>query len=111
MDINQFLLCLLRTLSTLEFVEKVDFQTEVFVLKGRAILKKNRFLQVYFNELTGTTAFALIEQEKRIWGIDFDNMRGWHLHPLENPEGHHNIGPKSIEEIVKALAGVWSSIP
>ena len=111
MDINQFLLSLLHTLSTLEFVEKVDFQTEVFILKGRAILKKNRFLQVYFNELTGTTAFALVEQEKRIWGIDFDNMRGWHLHPLENPEGHYNIAPKSIEEIVKALAEVWSSIP
>ena len=60
MDINQFLLSLLSALSTLEFVEKVDFQTEVFVLKGRVILKKNRFLQVYFNELTGTTAFALI---------------------------------------------------
>ncbi len=45
------------------------------MLKGRARLKKNRYLQIYFNELTGTTAFALIEQEKRIWGIDFDNMR------------------------------------
>lgn len=111
MDINQFLLSLLRTLSTLEFVEKVDFQTEAFILKGRAILKKNRFLQVYFNELTGTTAFALVEQGKRIWGIDFDNMRGWHLHPLENPEGHHNIAPKRIEEIVRAVAEVWSSIP
>ena len=55
MDINQFLLSLLSALSTLEFVEKVDLQTEVFILKGRAILNKNRFLQVYFNELTGTT--------------------------------------------------------
>ena len=111
MDINQFLLALLNALSALEFVEKVDFQTEVFILKGRAILKKNRFLQVYFNELTGTTAFALIEQEKRIWGIDFDNMRGWHVHPLENSKDHSNISPKSIEEIVRALAEVWSSIP
>ncbi|MBA7534514.1 hypothetical protein ES705_26762 [subsurface metagenome] len=87
MDINQFLLSLLSALSTLEFVKKVDFRTKVFVLKGRVILKKNRFLQVYFNELTGTTAFTLIEQEKRIWGIDFDNMRGWHLHSLDNSEG------------------------
>jgi len=68
MGINQFFLSLLNAFSTLEFVEKVDFQTEVFVLKGRVILKKNRFLHVYFNELTGTTAFALVEQEKRIWG-------------------------------------------
>ncbi len=36
MDINQFLLSLLSALSTLEFVEKVDLQTEVFILKGRA---------------------------------------------------------------------------
>ncbi len=68
MDINQFLLSLLRPLSTLEFVEKVDLQTEVFIVKGRVILKKNRFLQVYFNEFTGTIAFALIEGEERIWG-------------------------------------------
>ncbi len=37
MDVNQFLLSLLEGLSKLDFVEKVDIQTEVFVLKGRAI--------------------------------------------------------------------------
>lgn len=111
MDINQFLLSLLRALSNFDFVEKVDFQTEVFILKGHVILKKNRFLQVYFNEFTGTIAFALIEGNKRIWGIDFDNMRGWHLHPLENPEGHSNINSMTVEEIIKALAEAWSSIP
>ncbi len=74
MDINQFLTSLLYSLSFLDFVEKVDFHSEVFILKGKLFLKKNRFVQVYFNELTGTTAFALIENEKRIWGIDFDNL-------------------------------------
>lgn len=64
MDISQFLLFLLHPLSTLEFVEKVDLQTEVFIVKGRVILKKNRFLQVYFNELTGTIAFALMKGKK-----------------------------------------------
>lgn len=108
MDISQFLLLLLEGFSKLDFVEKVDIQTEVFVLKGRAILKENRFLQIYFNELTGTTAFALIEKERRIWGIDYDNMRGWHLHPLENPETHHTIDKKTIEEIIKMLLEVWS---
>ena len=53
MDVNQFIVLLLSNLSTLEFVEKVDFKTEAFVLKGRARLKKNRYLQIYFNELTG----------------------------------------------------------
>jgi hypothetical protein len=42
-------------------VDKV-FATGRFILKGRAILKNNRFLQVYFNELTGTT--DLSERQK-----------------------------------------------
>jgi hypothetical protein len=111
MDINQFLLSILHSLSTIDFVEEVDFHTEVFILKGRAILKKGRFLQVYFNEQTGTTAFALIEEEKRIWGIDFDSMRDWHLHPIGNPEFHYKIDSMTIEDIIKALAEAWSLLP
>ena len=37
MDITRFLVLLLENLSGLDFVEKVDIQTEVFVLKGRAL--------------------------------------------------------------------------
>ena len=108
MDISRFLLLLLKGLSELDFVEKVDIQTEVFILKGHAILKKNRFLQIYFNKLTGTTAFALVEKDKRIWGIDYDNMRRWHYHPLENPDNHQSMDKKSIEEIIGMLSKTWS---
>ena len=110
MDLSQFLLILLRSLSEIDFVEKVDIQTEVFILKGRAILKKNRFLQIYFNEITGTIAFALIENDRRIWGIDYDNIRSWHLHPLENPEIHQSIQEKTIEEIIEMLSAIWLSL-
>jgi len=110
MVLEQFLLSLLHELSYLNFVEKVDIQTEVFILKGRVILKRNRFLKVYFNEQTGTTAFALIANDRRIWGIDADNMRGWHTHPLENPEGHYDIRPKTVKEIIKALKEIWDVI-
>lgn len=68
MDVNTFLLSLLHELSSLEFVEKVDLHTEVFILKGRAILKKNRFLQIYFNEHTDTFCSGA-------FGIDY---RSWH---------------------------------
>ncbi|MDY6863908.1 MAG: hypothetical protein SV062_13095 [Thermodesulfobacteriota bacterium] len=108
MDINQFLLSLLHALSALDFVKHVDFQTEVFILKGSVLLKKERILHVYFNEITKTTAFALIEEDKRIWGVDFDNIRGWHLHPVENPESHQTVNSMTIEEIIKTLAKVWS---
>jgi hypothetical protein len=108
MDINQFLLALLHELSNLDFVEKVDLHTEVFILKGRIFLQKGRFLQVYYNELTGTTAFALIEQGKRIWGIDYDKMRGWHLHSLDNPDLHKNIDSVTIKQIITSLSEAWN---
>ncbi|MDI3542481.1 MAG: hypothetical protein PWP57_84, partial [Candidatus Atribacteria bacterium] len=64
-------------------------------------------LQVYFNELTGIVAFALIKQGKRIWGVDYDQGRGWHLHPVDHPEAHENINPPTIKEIVTFLSKAW----
>jgi hypothetical protein len=46
MVINQFLLSLLHSLSDLDFVEKVDIHTEVFILKGNS--KKESFLAAVF---------------------------------------------------------------
>lgn len=107
MDVDRFLHQLLEELSRLHFVKNVDLNTEVFVIKGRVLLENNFFLQVYFNASTETTAFALIEEEKRKWGIDFDSIRGWHLHPVENPDEHLIIEPKTIKEIIAHLAEVW----
>lgn len=107
MDINHFLVTLLHELSNLDFVEKIDLHTEVFILKGRIFLKKGRFLQIYYNESTGTTAFALIEKTKRLWGIDYDKVRGWHLHPIENPDSHYDIENISIKEIITLLSKIW----
>jgi hypothetical protein len=44
------------------------------------------FVDAFFNEQTGTIAFALIQNGARIFGAD--NTGGWHLHPFENPEEH-----------------------
>jgi len=44
------------------------------------------FIDVFYNEHTGTTAFALIMADQRAFGAD--NTGGWHIHPFENPEQH-----------------------
>ncbi|HLP46608.1 MAG TPA: hypothetical protein VK469_11700 [Candidatus Kapabacteria bacterium] len=107
MDVNWFLRQLLEQLSRLPFVKNLDLKTEVIVVKGRVFLDQNFFLQVYFNERTETTAFALVKEEKRMWGIDFDSIRGWHLHPVENPDDHQVIEPKTIAEIIDHLEKAW----
>ena len=107
MELKTFLAELVASLSLLDFVASIDLRTEAFTLKGRVLLKERGFLEIYFNEQTQTTAVAWIEEERRKWGIDRDNLRGWHRHPLENPEHHQPITALTIGEIIKELAHVW----
>ena len=51
-------------------------------------------------------AFDLIEKQQRIWGIDYDNRRGWHMHPAGNPAEHTGIDALPVSEIVARLEGV-----
>jgi hypothetical protein len=47
------------------------------------------FVDAFFNEQTGTIAFALIQNDVRIFGAD--NTGGWHLHPFSDPEKHQSL--------------------
>lgn len=70
-------------------------------------MQQRGFLEVYFNEQTQTLAVAWIEGEKRRWGIDRDNLRGGHRHPLENPDEHQVIPAMSIRDMIEELGTVW----
>ena len=109
MDVKRFADELLVALSATGLFRHVSLQTEGPIASGRAFLpgSADRFLRIYFNEATGTMAFALISNQQRIWGVDFDNRRGWHLHPIESPEKHVAIAPQSISEIVLLLEDVY----
>ena len=44
------------------------------------------FVDAFYNEATGTTAFALLSDKNRIFGAD--NTGGWHTHPFADPKQH-----------------------
>ncbi len=44
------------------------------------------FIDAFHNEQTGTTAFTLIYEDRRIFGAD--NTGNWHIHPFNNPDLH-----------------------
>ncbi len=57
------------------------------------------FVDVFFNEVTGTTAYALIRQGIRVFGVD--NTGGWHMHPFEDPGRHDPMpGPMNFGEFI-----------
>ena len=106
MDVNTFADDLLHALVDVAVFERIALHTEGPVANGYAYLEENVFLRFYFNEMTGTIAFALIEHQQRTWGIDYDNRRGWHEHPSDRPENHIAIEPLTIAEIVARLKNV-----
>ena len=108
MDVKGFADELLYALADTELFERVALQTEGPIVSGQAYvsLSDEIFLRVYFNEKTGTVAFALIEKQRRVWGTDYDNRRGWHLHPAENPTEHVGIAPLSVTDIIARLQDV-----
>ena len=106
MDVQAFVSQLLRVLADAELFERVDLSTEGPIAKGYAYVRTDLFVRFFLNQHTQTIAFALIEEGQRIWGIDRDNRRGWHLHPIDNPKDHIVIDPLSVSEIVARLRDV-----
>jgi hypothetical protein len=111
MDVRRFVADLLAALAEAGCCEQVVLETEGPVAKGRAYARADLFLRFYFNEITGTLAFALIPGQGRVWGIDFDKLRGWHLHPQHDPASHVAIDQMSVFEIVALLKQVVAAFP
>lgn len=106
MDVRSFADELLRAVATTGLFQLVALRTEGPIADGQARVHEDLFLRFYFNEATGTIAFALIEKQQRIWGIDYDNRRGWYLHPADDPTDHIGIEPLSVSEIITHLQDV-----
>lgn len=106
MDVRGFADDLLLSLASTGLFENVALHTEGPVADGQAHVAAGLFLRFYFNEVTGTTAFALVEKQRRIWGIDYNNRRWWHVHPADNPTDHVCIEPLSVPDVVGHLKDV-----
>lgn len=110
MNTSAFVDELLTGLANIVQVHSVDLRTEGPIVSGRAHLGSESFLAFYFNQVTGTEAFALVKGKSRAWGIDFDNLRGWHVHPLQIPDEHVPTGPQTVAEIMSEFARVLRQI-
>lgn len=103
MDVVTFVSELLNGLASLETVQDVTSHAEGPTVQGRAHFWGGLFLAFYYNQVTGTQSFALVRNEQRLWGIDYDNLRGWHEHTLGQPEQHIILEAQTISSIIKHL--------
>jgi hypothetical protein len=90
-------------LSVAEFVERLaltcsdspDVAALVVTGEGltwarlRIALTDASFVDVFYNEASGKTAYAWVRGGNRVLGAD--NTGGWHWHPFEAPETHQLV--------------------
>ena len=56
-------------------------------VKIKILITENIYIQLYYNQETGTRNYVLICWNRRLFGRDC--VGGvWHKHPFENPEDH-----------------------
>lgn len=110
MDVRTFVDQTLRGLATIHQVVDTAVTTEGPIVDGYGFVTDSLFLRFYFNAVTGTMAFALIQQQERIWGIDYDNRRGWHLHALGITQRHQPIAAQSIGDIMHLLGATLNAM-
>jgi hypothetical protein len=82
-----------------EFIKEVENVAKLYSLKLEILAKtknavkikvsvtENIYIQLYYNQETGTRNYVLIGWNRRLFGRDC--VGGvWHKHPFENPENH-----------------------
>ncbi|WP_290902642.1 hypothetical protein [Ferroglobus sp.] len=100
--VDAFLKEILEACEKSEIVRGVNVESfDNVILKVRIYLVEDFFIDVFYNDDTKRVAFALIKNEKRIFGAD--NTGGWHIHPFEDPERHEPCEPMSFEEFLEAV--------
>jgi hypothetical protein len=66
------------------------------------------FVEVFYNEQTGTMAYALIQEGQRVFGAD--NTGGWHVHPFDEPMHHRALpGEMTFAEFVAEIERHYQS--
>ncbi len=59
------------------------------------------FVALFFREETERVDYALIVKDQRVFGID--NLDGWHIHPLRNPDLHEACDEVAPSEAIRRL--------
>ena len=108
MEVKQFINELKVGFESVDFVEQINIELlSVTYVKIKIKLKKERFISIWYNAVRHTLSFSLIIDNKRKWGLDFDNRIGWHEHTTNNPDLHVAIENHTIAEIIDKLINVW----
>ena len=65
----------------------VEIEHTDFTLSLRLSIRSDLFVQLFWGKWSDSLYFALIEGDRRIFGIDREGGE-WHMHPYDHPSEH-----------------------
>ena len=77
-------------------------------LSFRITINKETLVDVYFNEETQRTDYALIHEGARVYGVD--NLKGWHYHPFQAVEQHLPCPEPSVQEVFEKIKEIVQAL-
>ena len=80
------------------FVRRVARVDETYYsIKYHLHIAPELFVQLYFNERSGTVGMVLVHRRQRIYGRDCEASR-WHRHPVNDPTIHDTL-PEGAQSV------------
>jgi hypothetical protein len=80
------------------FVRQVVRVDETYYsVKYRLTIEPDLFVQVYFNERSGTAGLVLVYRGERLYGRDCESGN-WHRHPIKDPAAH-DVSPEGLRAV------------
>ena len=70
-------------------------------LKLRIELSREVFIDIFYNPHNDRTDFSLIHKSRRVFG--YDNLGGWHRHPVEEPDSHTPCSEPPLSLILQEM--------
>jgi len=80
-----------------------------YSVKYRLYIEPDLFVQLYFNERSGTVGMTLVYHGQRLYGRDCETSN-WHRHPVGEPAMHdaspEGAQPVSVEEFLTEVQAI-----
>ena len=90
-----------RHAALVHYIEECIVDIDVLHVKIH-LTTPETFINVFYNLDTDKTAFALIQTNQRIYGVDNAKI-GWHEHPFANPRQHTACSPITFAAFLQAV--------
>ena len=77
-------------------------------LKIRIEIGQDVFIDIFYNPRNDRTDFSLIHKSRRVFG--YDNLGGWHQHPVEDPDSHTPCSEPPLSLILQAMKTLLNTL-